>query len=120
MLPLDIIVPIILLALSFLLKAFIDRTTTVTQFLDATCELPSDIMFLGLSFLSATIIKNKQLDFLALFLLIGIILEIIAVILWRISVNKIAGGKSRSAILITGLNYVFSIAWLIYSVSTIH
>jgi len=116
---LDIVVPIILLIVIFLLKLFIKRDTSVTQFVNAICELPSDIVFLGLSFLSATIIKNSELDILVLILLVGIILEMIVIIFWRISVKKIENDNAAFAVSITGFSYLLSIIWLIYSISTI-
>jgi hypothetical protein len=119
MLRLDIIVPIGLLIVIFLLKLFIKRDTSVPQFVNALCEFPSDIVFLGLSFLSATIIKNGKLDILILILLGGIVLEIVVIILWRISVKKAENNNAAFAVVISASNYIISILWLIYSVSTI-
>jgi hypothetical protein len=119
MLRLDIIVPSSLLIVIFLLKLFIKRDTSVAQFVNAICELPSDIVFLGLSFMSASIIKKGELDVLVLILLGGIILEILVIILWRISIKMAETNNAGCAVAISALNYFCSILWLIYSISTI-
>jgi hypothetical protein len=118
MLLLNIVLPIILLVLLFLLKSFIKQDTSVTQFVNALIELPSDIVFLGLSFLSATMIKKGVLDVLILFLFGGIILEIITIMLWRISIKKV-GVNNKLAVFISALNYCFSVLWLMFSISNI-
>jgi hypothetical protein len=116
---LDIILPILLLVLIFILKAFVNRTTSLTQLVEAIFELPSDIVFLSLSFISASMIAKNQLDIMALILIVGLIIEVISIVLWRCCIKQAEKSQIFISVLIAILNYVIGILSLSYSVSSL-
>jgi hypothetical protein len=53
---LEIVLPAIVLALSFMMKLFVDRTPNIPIAIQTTYELPIDIVFLALTFAAAFVI----------------------------------------------------------------
>lgn len=81
---LEIILPITLLFLAFVLKLSIDRSIEVPNIIQAICELPVDIIFLSISFLIAyTISKPTDPSNGLFFTLAFIAIAVLTVILWR-------------------------------------
>jgi hypothetical protein len=108
----EIILPIAILVLAFLLKLFIDREVKVPILIRAIYELPINIVFLALSFLigytitsTDIIIKNECL----LFSIVITMLAIFNVVLWRRSLSLYERGNRFISILLTVLNYSLSI-----------
>ena len=85
---LNVILPLTLLLIGFLLKLFIGRNIETPHLIKALCELPVDIMFLALSFGIAFTISNAnhQAEGLA-YCFAGLAIAIVVVVLWRLSVN---------------------------------
>ena len=85
---LNIILPLTLLLIGFLLKLFIGRNIETPKLIEALCELPVDIMFLALSFAIAFTISNSVNQAAGLFYCFGgMAIAILVVVLWRISIN---------------------------------
>lgn len=81
---LDIVLPITLLFLAFILKLSIDRSIEVPNLIQAICELPVDMEFLSISFLIAfTIGKDADTGKGLFFCFVFIFIAVVVVILWR-------------------------------------
>ncbi len=86
---LQIILPSVLLLIGFLLKLLVGRNYNMPATIQAICELPVDIIFLGLSFTVAfTITKVDNQSSGLFYSFIGIATAILIVLLWRISVDQ--------------------------------
>lgn len=111
MIPLDISLPVVLLALAFLLKLLIDRASTAPVFIQSLMELPVDIAFLAMSFVIAYTIKagDKFGDGLLLFL-IYIITTIIIVFFWRRSNLYFESDNYFLVGCLSSVNYIASIS----------
>lgn len=85
---LEIILPITLLFLAFVLKLSIDRSIEVPNIIQAICELPVDMIFLSISFLIAYTISKQTDPSEGLFFTIAfIVIAVLTVILWRKSLR---------------------------------
>lgn len=85
---LEIILPITLLFLAFVLKLSIDRSIEVPNIIQAICELPVDMIFLSISFLIAYTISKPTDPSEGLFFTIAfIVFAVLTVILWRKSLK---------------------------------
>lgn len=84
---LEILLPIALVVIAFILKVFMDRSATAPLLIRSLYELPVDILFLSLSFSTAAIITTQSLagkGLLYLFLLF--IATLVVVVAWRRSI----------------------------------
>lgn len=100
----EITLPIVLLIINVLLKLLIGRNWDVPTSLQAFCELPTDTIFLALSFLVAYTISSDGNQLVGIFYCFcGIIFAIINVFLTRVSLNLFTQGN-RVWILVTFLN----------------
>lgn len=85
---LDVILPIILLGISFLLKLVVDRNIDVPSAINAICELPVDILFLALSFsIAFTITASTNNPEGLLYCFVGLAISILVVLIWRRTVH---------------------------------
>ena len=81
---LDVILPIALVIIAFLLKLFMDRNATVPLIIRSFYELPVDIIFLTLSFTTAfTISSTKNMESGLFHLFMFFVIALIVVVLWR-------------------------------------
>lgn len=81
---LDIVLPIILIIIAFLLKLFMDRNATLPHFIKSLYELPVDIVFLGLTFTTAfTISEASHMAKGMFYLFVFLVIALINVVLWR-------------------------------------
>lgn len=110
-----IAMPIIVLLLSFSLKLFIDRTTTVNDAITSSLELPVDIAFLSLSLIIGfTISPNGDSQLGLLWFCTFLIATIFIVVFWKKSINSYTtGGKF---FIFGSVNYVISITGLVLSI----
>lgn len=116
---LEIILPITLLVLAFVLKLSIDRSIKVPNLIQSICELPVDMIFLSLSFLIAfTISNNTETSKGLLFTLAFIVLAVIIVIIWRKSL-KLYDLKNKFWILLLCLNLALSTLALFQSMDVL-
>ena len=105
---LEIILPITLLFLAFVLKLSIDRSIEVPNIIQAICELPVDMIFLSISFLIAyTISKPTDPSNGLFFTLAFIVIAVLTVILWRKSL-KLFERKNNWWILLLLINMAIS------------
>lgn len=110
-----IAMPIIVLLLSFSLKLFIDRTTTVNDAITSSLELPVDIAFVSLSLIIGfTISPHGDPQLGLLWFCSYLIATIFIVVFWKKSINSyITNGKF---FIFGSLNYVISITGLVLSI----
>ncbi len=84
---LNVILPIALVVMAFLLKLFMDRSATVPLIIRSLYEVPVDIAFLSLSFTSAYIIASSTNVHTGMcHLFIYFIVTLVVVVLWRRSI----------------------------------
>ena len=116
---LEIVLPIAVLFLSFLLKLCIDRSIEVPLFVRSIYELPVDIIFLTISFLVAyTISSNNNLKNNGLYYcFIFLIVSIVNVIIWRRAVKLFEVNRILWSILLTGINFAGTICCLSIAIS---
>jgi hypothetical protein len=116
---LDIVLPIAVLLLSFLLKLSIDRTVEIPLFVRSIYELPVDIIFLTISFLVAYTIstsnslKNNGLFYCFIFLIVSVL----NVIIWRRAVKLFEQSKYFWSIVLTAINFSITIYCLNVAIS---
>ena len=115
---LEIILPVALLFLAFILKLSIDRSIQTANMIESICELPVDMIFLAISFLVAYTISTQSNPSNGLFYTISFIgLAVINVILWRKSL-KLYDNRNKWWILLFFLNVVIS-SWAILQSMTV-
>ncbi len=107
---LNIILPIAILILAFLLKLFIDRNVEIPLIIRSIYELPVDIIFLSISFIAAFTIstgieKNEGLFYCFVYLIVAII----NVIIWRRTIKLFERGKTFWSIILTLVNFFITI-----------
>lgn len=108
---LEISVPIGLFIISFLLKLVVGKDPKVPEFIQHLIELPCDIAFIALSFLSAAIIFSAYFDTKNYFILLCIFVVIVLTLLIRSkSIKYFDKKKNRQVFLLTLLNYLLSIS----------
>ena len=114
---LEIILPITLLFLAFVLKLSIDRSIEVPNIIQAICELPVDMIFLSISFLIAYTISKPTDPSEGLFFTIAfIVIAVLTVILWRKSL-KLFERRNNWWILILLINISISTFSIFQSMS---
>lgn len=105
---LQIILPTVLLLIGFLLKLLIGRKYDLPATIQATCELPVDIVLLSLSFVVAFTIAKVDNQTTGLFYcFIGFAATILNVLLWRVSIDQFLKG-TKLWILFLVLNLILS------------
>jgi hypothetical protein len=113
-----ILLPIILLALQIALKFFVGRKPTVPNFVAALLEVPVSIIFTSLSLIAGFLIAgNGNAQQLFIYFLGILIFAVIAVFLWRLSIDKFDNEKFLSAIFLGGVNIAISLPVLYYVVN---
>lgn len=114
---LEIILPITLLFLAFVLKLSIDRSIEAPNIIQSICELPVDMIFLSISFLIAYTISKPTDPSEGLFFTIAfIVLAVLTVVLWRKSL-KLFERKNNWWILLLLLNMTISTFSIFQSMS---
>lgn len=91
---LEIILPLTLLVLAFIMKLSINREIAVPNLIQAICELPVDIIFLTISFLVGFTIAKADNPSEGLFYTISFIAVATVVLsIWRYSLKLFEKGK---------------------------
>lgn len=112
---LGVILPIVILILTFGLKLTIDRNVEAPTLIRSIYELPVDIVFLSLSFLAAnTITISTEKDVRLLFCFGITIISIINVIIWRRSIRSFELEKVTRSVFLTAINYIITVSVLRY------
>jgi len=112
--------PTIVLGLSFMLKLFIDRSTTMPQAIESTLELPVDITFLAISLvvgftISPTGNPREGMVWFAFYMFAAVFI----VFLWRRSIRSFDVGHVGSVVLLAGVNYAMAIFALVNSIGLV-
>jgi len=114
----EIILPISILFLAFMLKLFIDRSAEAPLIVKSLYELPVDIIFLTVSLLAGlTITKKPDNSHELTTLVIFIIVAIINVIIWRRAIKLFEDNYKWWSIVPTVLNYCITIFCLITTIN---
>ncbi|MGD6903408.1 hypothetical protein [Bacillus infantis] len=133
----EFILPIILLALSFCLKLYINREVNKPSMLSAISELPVDVMFVSMAFIISYTIRfsnhiietyndgNKvleKMDLNAGYSLFGsyIIITILIIAFWRTSIKKMDTQKWVAYGIFVGLNYIICIVALLFAFTKLY
>lgn len=117
---LEIILPIALLIIAFLLKLMIDRSVDIPIAIQSLCELPVDTMFLSISFIVAFTISSADSKNSGLFFcFIYIIIAVIVVFIWRRTVKIYEDKNSNLWIILLFINFIIAVFALVNSVKTI-
>lgn len=115
--PIEVLLPIVLLVLAFLLKLFIDRSVDLPLFIQSVMELPVDIAFLASSFVIAyTIAFTTQHNDGILYFLIYVIGSIIVILGWRRAERFLDDSKYFSAVLLVVICYGLAISGIVISI----
>ncbi|MBJ2181606.1 MULTISPECIES: hypothetical protein [Pseudomonas] len=117
---LELFMPAIVLGLSFMLKLFIDRSTTMPQAIESTLELPVDITFLAISLvvgftISPTGNPREGMAWFAFYMFAAIFI----VFFWRRSIKYFDVGHVKSVVCLAGANYLMAIFALVNSVNLV-
>lgn len=110
---LDIILPILLLFLTYGVKLLVDQAVEVPMAIKSLCELPIDIIFLSMSFLIAIIIssnENRNASFLCI--MIFFFLSLIIVLLSKRSILNFDKRINKNWILYLSINFLIAIVCL--------
>ena len=118
--PVEIIMPIILIGLAFLLKLFIDRTVTVPDTISSILDLPADIAFFSLSVIvSFTITKPENIDLGLMYFSSAIVLSLVVIFLWRRSIASFNSGARVMPAIAGSMNYIIAVAMAIYAINLV-
>ena len=109
-----------MLGLSFMLKLFIDRSTTAPDAIVSTLELPVDITFLSISLIVGYTIapsgdSKAGLAWFAFYMFAAIFI----VFLWRRSIKCFDAGSKKAVIFLAGAHYFLAITALVNSITLI-
>lgn len=97
--PIEIVMPLILMAFAFLLKLMIDRSVTVPDVIASILDLPADIAFFGLSVVvSFAIAKPENRDIGLMLFASFVAITLITIFLWRRSISTFNAGESPAGI----------------------
>ena len=125
---LEILMPILLLALSFVIKLLTDRSVNVFDFLRSLLELPTEIAFLAISLIVAFTISNDSNHGEGLAWFVAFMVGVIMIVfLWRRSEALLINtsgtttgfGTNKACFLAGGLailNYLIATSGLIYAI----
>jgi len=109
---LNIILPSVLLLIGVMLKLLIGRPLDKKNLGEAFCELPVDIIFLAISFTigyAVTVAEPQKHDKGFLYSILGILIAILVVALWRLSLTYLyKKGKHLVFIAILAINILIS------------
>jgi hypothetical protein len=117
---LDIILPFVLLLLTYIFKLTIDEKFDKVKAMRAFCELPIDIIFLAMSFLIAIMLsQGKYRDFGVLYVMVFIVVAVITVVLSKRSVLGFNANLNRGWIAMLVGNIIITLICLVCSISTL-
>jgi len=103
---LEIALPASLMVLAFLLKLFIDRSTTAPVLIKSLYELPVDMAFLAMSLIVAFTIGSKDNPSKGLlYFILYTVGAIFVVFLWRRSIKYFEENKNTISGFLAALNY---------------
>lgn len=106
---LDIIMPSLVVAFAFIIKMFVDRTTTLPQAIEGLLELPADIAFFSISLVVGFIISKQSNFSIGIFwFVLYIVFSIVIVVLWRRSINQFDKKNHKTFILLALINYLLA------------
>lgn len=108
----------LLLVLAFTLKLFVERSTTAPVLVQSLLELPVDIIFLAMSFVTAFILgaTGKAAEGLLTFI-VYVVVAILLVALSRKSITNFEKDSYYKAGFLSFLNYAMALSCVIYSIS---
>jgi len=117
---LQVVLPLCILALSFILKLVVDRTAKVPDLINALFELPVDIALLATTLIAATAMAKTShasdglIDFG--FYIVG---TIVTVVTWRRSVFFFEKDKSGLAIFVSAVGYLLCLYGLYHAIEIV-
>lgn len=116
----ELLMPLVLMALAFFLKLFIDRTITIPDTVSAILDLPADIAFFSLSVIvSFTIAKPDNRDDGMLLFTGFICMSLIVIFLWRRSLSSFASGNRLGPLFAGLLNYAITMTMATHAIKLV-
>lgn len=114
----EIGLPSLLLILAFTLKLFVERSTTAPVFVQSLLELPVDIIFLAMSFITAYILGASDKAAQGLFVFICyVVASVLLVALSRKSITFFENNELVKVGFISFFNFLLSLSCIIYSIT---
>lgn len=115
---LEIILPILLIIITYSLKLFIDQVVDIPAAIKSVCELPIDIVFLSISLLIAITISNADNRNVGLVcMLANFIVAILIVFLAKRSASDFISGANKRFRWFLLINIFISVMSLCISIS---
>jgi len=115
---LEIILPILLIFITYILKLFIDQVVDLPAAIKSVCELPIDIVFLSISLLIAIVISNASNRNVGLVcMLANFIAAVLIIFLSKRSASNFISGTNNQWRIFLSLNMFISIMSLCISIS---
>jgi hypothetical protein len=113
----QVVLPLVLIGLAFILKLVVDRTARLADLVSAVLELPVDVAFLATSLTAAFVIAKpsdaaKGLTMFASY----IVGTVVTVFLWRRGQRQFEGEDFWWCVPIAAMNYVLCSAGLVSAV----
>jgi hypothetical protein len=116
----ELIMPLILIVLAFLLKLFIDRTVTAPDALAALLDLPADIAFFSISLIvSFTIAAPSNRDVGMLWFAAYIVMSAFVIFLWRRSLSTFNAGRKFVPAVAGIVNYVITVSMAMHALNLV-
>lgn len=114
---LDIVLPIILVLIAFLLKLVVDKDVKIADAIQASIELPIDLMFLAITFsVAATLSSVHAQEKGLLYSFVGIVIAILVVFISKKNIKYFTSNKKSKWVILLLLNLIISIYGVKFSV----
>lgn len=114
---LDIVLPIILVLIAFLLKLVVDKDVKIADAIQASIELPIDLMFLVITFsVAATLSSVHAQEKGLLYSFVGIVIAILVVFISKKNIKYFTSNKKSKWVILLLLNLIISIYGVKFSV----
>lgn len=111
------VLPVLLLALSFIVKMSIERSVDLPKAYQSLIELPTDMMFLSSSLIVGFIISNPAKSIYGLLLLLAcILISMLVIFLWR-KAEHLFDKRSNWSGLLTVLGFLISVPAVVFTVN---
>lgn len=117
MTPIRCVLPIVLLILIFFLKLLIDRKAKAGDVVLSLIEFPTNIIFLGFTFVVAFTLSSKEnIEKGLLVFIIYILLTVFIIFLYRRAIDSYYADKKKLLTLFLAANYFICLPSITYSI----
>lgn len=114
---LNVILPLILVLMAFILKLVVDKEVDLPSSIQAIIELPIDLIFLAITFYVATILSNSSIQNEGLlYSFIGLFISIIVVLISKKCSKLFINKRTKTWLLLLLFNIMVSSFSIIHAV----